>query len=261
MMRSDLSRRTVLVSVLCSTLFVAGCSAPSASAQLAYMSAEVSGDISLDSGGGSSEQGLGSAFGLGDAQGAPYLRGQVEAGGPVFTGSLLWMSDNGSGQLDGGFGQINQVPNQIADVSSKLDLGLGKFSAAYELELGPVSVAPGLLVDVFALDFTALEPITGTAESIDELLVVPMPFLRAEVELGPFAAVGELGYMEIDGIGDTEGTFLDAEAMLHYYPVPFANVFVGYRQVELDGSGSSGGDEFATDFSLTGWMVGGGIRF
>ena len=251
------SRRFVLTLTLCSALYVAGCSSPSASVQLGYVATELSGDIALDTGGGINEQGLNSAFGLGDTQGSPYLRGQVGAGGPVFTGSILYVQDSGDGQLDGGFGGLN--PN--SDVRSNFDLGLAKVSAAYEIGLGPVSVAPGLMVDVCALDFTAQNAASGIGEEIDELLVIPMPFVRAEAGLGAFAAVGELGYVEIDGIGDTDGAFLDAEVMLEYYPIPFTSVFVGYRHVEIDGDGSSSDDAFSADLDLQGWMIGGGIRF
>ena len=254
------SRRSVFAFTLCSSLYVAGCSLPSlpsASVQLGYVATELGGDISLDSGGGSNEQGVSSAFGLGDTQGSPYLRGQVRAGGPVFTGSVLYVQDSGDGQIDGGFGSLD--PN--ANVRSDFNMGLAKVSAAYEIALGPVSVAPGLMVDVWAFDFAAESTVAGISEEIDELLVIPMPFVRAEAGLGDFAAVGELGYVEIDGIGDTDGAFLDAEVMLEYYPVPFTSVFVGYRHVEIDGDGSSGDDAFSADLDLRGWMIGGGIRF
>jgi hypothetical protein len=49
--------------------------------------------------------------------------------------------------------------------------------------------------------------------------------------------------------------------MLEWYPVPLAHAFVGYRYIGVEGSGETGGDDFATDLQIQGWFVGGGVRF
>ena len=148
---------------------------------------------------------------------------------------------------------------------------IGGFLAAVAAATALTSTASGE-VDVIAIDFRATDAFApfgaGVSESVDETLVVPMPFLRAEFAavggpLGSLSAVGEVGYLEISDLGGTEGAFFDVEAILEYSPamLPFAHAFVGYRYVDLDGSGDSGGDAFTVDLQLQGWTIGGGIRF
>jgi len=80
--------------------WISGCSSIGATGQVGYAVMEIGGDLALDTGGGpgaSIEQSVDTAFGLGDAQGSPYFRGQLDASGPVFTGSIFWLEDSGSG--------------------------------------------------------------------------------------------------------------------------------------------------------------------
>ena len=235
-----------------------GCVPVGFSAQVGYASMNVGGDLALESGGAAAiDQGIDSAFGLGDSQGSPYYRAQVDLGGPVLTGSMFWLREDGEGQLQDAFGSLSSG----TAVESRLDLGVAKISAAYDIDLGVVKIAPGVMCDVFALDFTARELVLGGREEIDDVAFAPMPFVRAEGGLGPVTAVGELGYFDASGLGDRDGTLLDFEGMIEWNPLPLAHAFVGYRYIGVDASGESGGDDFATDLQIQGWVLGGGIRF
>jgi len=253
------SLRLALLSLFAAP-WIAGCSSIGATGQVGYAVMEIGGDLALDTGGGpgaSVEQSVDTAFGLGDAQGSPYFRGQLDASGPVFTGSIFWLEDSGSGQLDGAFGGL---PSGTG-VDGDLELGVAKISAAYDIDLWLVKVAPGIMCDVFALDFTARELTLGSTEAIDEVVYVPMPFVRAEAGFGPVTAVGELGYLEVSDIGDAGGRFLDFEALVEVNIAPLAHLFAGYRLIDMDGDGNTGDDVYGVDLQLRGWTIGGGLRF
>ncbi|MGC6489080.1 MAG: hypothetical protein ACON4Z_15640 [Planctomycetota bacterium] len=255
-------RRALRSSFLCLALlpWAAGCSV-GATGQVGYALVEVGGDLGLDRAGGavSGSQDVDEAFGLGDAQGSPYVRGQLDTGGLVVTGSALLLQESGQGALTETFGGLAAGTSAAAD----LELGVLKVSAAYDIDLGLAKIAPGVMCDVMAFDLTARDVASGLQESVDELVFAPMPFVRAEVGFGPVEAVGEVGYLDFSGLGDTEGAFLDVEVLLEWHPVPlpFAHLFVGYRHVDLDGSADAGGDLFSADLQLQGWTIGGGLRF
>ena len=256
-MNRSLAVRSLLV-YLALAPWAAGCSV-GATGQVGYSLLQLGGDLGLERGGGAitGSQTVDDAFGLGQSQGSPYVRGQLDGGGPVLTASALWLQEDGSGTLTDTFGGL--ASGSQADTS--LDLGVLKVGASYDFDLGLVKVSPGVMCDVVALDFRARDVASGSQEAIDELVVAPMPFVRAEAGLGPVTAVGELGYLDVSGLSDIEGTFLDAEVLLEWHPVPFAHVFAGYRHVDLDGSGDAGSDRFAADLHLQGWTIGGGVRF
>ncbi|MCK5942732.1 MAG: hypothetical protein KAI24_12220 [Planctomycetes bacterium] len=253
-------RPSPLAPTLLALTALGGCVPVGITGQVGYAHVRVGGEIALDDGGGSpsqNEQSVESAFGLGDWQGSPYLRAQVDAGGPVLTTSLFRLREEGRGQLADSFGGL---PSGTT-VESSLDLGVAKISAAYDFDLGLVKLAPGVLFDVFALDFSARELTLGSREEIDEIVFVPMPFVRAEAGVGPFTAVGEIGYLEVSDLGDNEGRFLDAEVMVEWHPLPLGHFFAGYRYIDVDGSGKTGDESFSTDLQIQGWTLGGGIRF
>src|SRR5690606_36260358 len=83
-------------------------------------------------------------------------------------------------------------------------------------DLGLVKVSPGILFDVFALDFSASEQALMSREEIDDIAFLPMAFLRGEAGLGPVTAIAELGYLEFSDLDGRDGQFLDFEAMLEW---------------------------------------------
>ena len=190
----------------------------------------------------------------------PAVRWQVMRdllGAPVLTASVFWLRQAGSGRLDDTFGGLAQGDQ----VETSLDLSVGKIDAVYDLELGPLKVSPGVAVDVFAIDFVARDANLGGSEQIDDVVFVPMPFVRVEGGLGPVTAVGELGFLEVEGLGDSGGRFLDASAMFEYRLAAGLHLFGGYRFLDLDGTGSTGTEGYTLDLQLRGWTFGGGLRF
>lgn len=215
--------------------------------------------LSADSGGNPTaiNQGIDSAFGLGDDQGSPYYRAQIDLGAPVITASTFWLREANQGQLANSFGGLPSG----TPVNSRLDLAVAKITASYDFDLGLVKLSPGVQFDLFALDFDVREPTLGGSEDIDDIVYVPMPFLRTEAGLGLVSAIAELGYIELPGGANNAGQFFDLEAMLEWHPLPLAHVFVGYRYISIDGEGDTGTADFATDLQIRGWVIGGGLRF
>lgn len=239
---------------------VSGCVPFGVSGKVGYTRMKVGGELALTSGVGSQEaieQSVDSAFGLGGGQGSPYLQGEVDFGAPVVKASVFWLSESGQGELADSFGGLVQGTT----VDSTLDLAVAKISATYDFDLGLVKVSPGVMFDVFALDFRASEQALMSSEEIDDIAVVPMAFVRGEAGFGPVQAIAELGYLEYSGVDGNDGRFLDVEAMIEWYPLPLGHVFAGYRYININGEGDSESREFATDLQIAGWIVGGGIRF
>jgi hypothetical protein len=249
-------------SLLVAASFVlASCTSYGATGQAGFAYMKVGGGLALDSGTGGSvasiEQDIDSAFGLGDAQGSPYLRGQIDAGVPVLTASVFWLKESGQGQLDDPFGGL--VTGTTVD--TQLDLTVAKIAATFDFDLWLLKLSPGILFDVFAIDFDARESVLGSSEDIDEMVFVPMPFLRAEAGFGPVNATAEIGYIDVSGLDNSGGRFLDFEAMIEFYPLPLGHLFTGYRYIGIDANGDSGTESFATDLQIQGWVLGGGLRF
>jgi hypothetical protein len=244
-------------------LAMAGCAPVRMTAQAGYTQTAVSGEIALESGGGSSSspatstQDVESAFGLGDQQGSPWLRAQADLGVPVLAASGFWLHDSGTGVLDESFGGLPAG----TPVATVLELGCGKFSCTFDIDLGPVKLSPGLAVDVFDFEFRATETTLGNREEIDEILAVPMVFLRAEGSHSVFGFTAEAGYLETPEIDGSQGRFFDIEAMVECAVLAQGHLVVGYRLLDVDGKGESGADSFAIDIQIRGWFVGGGIRF
>ena len=108
-------------------------------------------------------------------------------------------------------------------------------------------------------------PVRSTAANIEETLdavaPVPMLFGQAEVDVGMFQAVLDVGGMVVKNIEDADGTFLDIELIARLRPLDHVEVFAGFRHILLDVEGVADNQDFLGDLSLTGWMIGGGISF
>jgi hypothetical protein len=240
------------------SLAASACSSWSGTGEVGYARLALRGDLALDDAGdgSTSEQSLRSAFGLGDDRGAPYARGRLDVGPLALSGSVMSLQENGEGVLQSRFGGLVAG----TPVASDLDVAIGKLAAAFDLRFGPLHVQPGLAMDVVDLDFTVRETVLGNREEIDELLGVPLLFLRGEVAAGDFLATAELGYLDITAEGDG-GRFLDAEARLQWTPVTPVSLAVGYRHLGIDAKGDTNAGQVGVDLTLSGWFVGGGLRF
>ena len=238
-----------------------GCFLPSAAVQAGYSQMALSGNAALSQPSGSlagtSTQDVESALGLGGDQGNPYVRAELDIGSPVLTVSAMQFDEQGRGTLSTQYGNLAGGTT----VDSDLTFTNLKASLAFEIGLGPVSVAPGIAVDVFDLDLLVGDTVGIATERIDIVAPVPLAFVRAEADLAIVGAVAELGYITVPDIGDVEGTFWDAELLVEVRPTPLLHLFAGYRHIHMDGEGSTDDREFAVDLDLSGWMIGGGVRF
>ena len=230
-------------------------------AQAGYMQVAVGGNFALASGtggiGSAPEQDIGTAFGLGDQRGSPYLRVQADLGSVVLTASGFQFQESGQGQLDASFGGLPAATL----VSSDLQFGCAKLSATFDVDLGPVKLSPGLAMDVMHIEFRAEELTTRSAEVIDEVVGVPLLFLRAEAGVGIVDLVGEVGYLQVPRSGTSTGRFLDAELLAECTVLPLLHLFAGYRFIDIAATGDTGTESYGIDLQVRGWLIGGGLRF
>jgi hypothetical protein len=229
-----------------------------AQAQVGYAQLALDGDIGYVNGtsSGSIQQDIESGFGLGDDQGSPYARAKLDFGVPNLSISVFNFEDDGEGTLNATFGN---VPAGIP-VRSDFELFNAKAAYAFEIGIGPVSISPGIAVDYFDLAIDVRDAFGISSENVELNGPLPLAFLRGEVDLGIVSAVVEGGYITAD-IDDVEGEVLDLEAQLVLHPTDLIEIFVGYRSLELELDGEIDGDSFDTDIQISGFMVGGGIRF
>jgi hypothetical protein len=229
-------------------------------AQVGFARMAVDGDVGYVSGGGVAiAQDVESAFGLGDGQGAPYVRAKLDTGVQVLSVSAFQFEESGTGVLQANFGD-SPILTAGTPVSTELEMVNVKGAYAFEIDLGPVSVSPGIALDYFDLTLE-VEDLIGIASEKAELRApLPLAFLRGEVDIGPVSAVAEVGYMQVD-VDDVEVSLFDLEALLMVEPVPLVHFFAGYRLLALDAEGEIDGDAFDADLTIDGFLIGGGIRF
>ncbi|MFY9344873.1 MAG: hypothetical protein WAT39_20435 [Planctomycetota bacterium] len=232
-------------------------------AQAAYAQMSIDGDLGYVQGSGANpatiQQDVKSAFGLGDDQGIPYGRLTIDTGVPVIAVSGFVLEDEGTGVLQASFGDSGLL-NAGAPVRSEFTMANAKISYAFEIPIGPVSFMPGLAVDYIDLDVEIADLIGITTERVQLQAPIPLGFARLEVDLKWFSAVAEVGYLEVD-VEDVNTSLLDIEALLMFHPTSLLNLFAGYRSIEFEGDGIIDNDSFATDLQISGFMVGGGLRF
>lgn len=234
------------------------CSAPGVAVQAGYARLQLDGDIGYAQGGGVAfAQDIESAFGLGDAQGTPYGRAALDLGTPVFAVSGFLFEDEGTGQLQANFGDISAT----TPVRSTFDMGNVKGSFALEIPIGPVSISPGLAIDYFDLDISVADTFGALREEVAVAGPVPMAFVRAEASLWMFAVLAEVGYMEVNDIDGVDASLLDVEALVEIRPTALLHVFAGYRAMDLSIDGTIDDEDFDADVTLSGFVLGGGLRF
>jgi hypothetical protein len=220
----------------------------------------IEGDMALDvtSGGGTAslKQDV-QAFGLGDEQGVPYVRAQIDLGVPVITASGFMFDEQGQGTLTANFGNITAGTDVLTDI----DFANVKASLGFKIPLGPVSLTPGVAVDYIDLHLVVQDTLAIVTEDIDVQAPIPLLFLAANVDLGVLGVTGEVGWIEIPDYQGVDGTFWDAELLAEVRLSPALHVFGGYRIIGLDAVGDVDNQDFATDLTVSGWIVGGGFRF
>jgi hypothetical protein len=251
--------RTFLLLATAAVPTLPACFQLEASARAGYASMAVDGNFGYVSAAPAVAigQDIQSGFGLGEDQGAPYGRVELDTGVQVFSVSGFAFAESGNGVLQADFGGTLTAGTPV---HSDLEMFTVKATYAFEIPLGPVSLSPGIAIDWFDLRVDVTDTSGTNSESVDLSLPIPLAFLRTEVDLGLFSAMAEVGYMAAD-VDNVDTSFLDIEAMLLLHPTPLLDFFVGYRGLEIDVKGTVDGDEVDTDLRFRGWMVGGGVRF
>ena len=243
-------------------VLLAGCTQLQTTVAAGYTQMAIDGNVALSASGGSlsgtTSQDIDAAFGLGDATGAPYVNLEFDFGVPVISVSGFTYEERGTGQLSAQFGNLAAGTN----VESDMRFSNVKASIAFQIDLGPVAIGPGIALDVVDLDLSVRDTSGFSTEDIKVQAPVPMAFLRGDVDLGVVSGVAELGYIQVPtGVNDVEGTFWDAEVRAELRLSPGFHVFAGYRMLHVDGEGTVDDQSFATDLDVGGWMIGGGFRF
>ena len=241
-------------------LALPACSIPTLEVQAGYAQLSLDGDVGYANGNATAvQQDTRSAFGLGDTQGSPYGRAQIDFGVPVLTVSAFQFSDDGRGRLESDFGNIPSIGNGVP-VQSQFDMTNVKASYAFNIGIGPVSISPGIAIDYFDLQMDVQDAFAIAQERVDLSGPLPLGFLRADVDLGVVSAFAEVGYIGAD-IDDVNGKLLDIEAQLVVHPAVLVELFVGYRYLNLQLDGTIDNDTIDTDITISGLIFGGGIRF
>jgi len=220
----------------------------------------VGGQVSLDNSSGSAALGavrndLDDALDLDDNNVSPYLRFDVDFGSHRVSLSGFAFDEEGDGVLANDFGDITSG----TAVRSKMDFLNIKAAYSYGLiDLEFVRVAPGIAVNTLLTDIEVSA--LNSFEQVESVVGVPMPFLQAEVGLGPVSAVFDVGAMDID-LNDADGTYWDLEGVLMVRPSDSVDIFAGYRYIDLDSDGTADARSFDADLALRGWIFGLGITF
>lgn len=259
MARTALARTVLLGAGLPALL--GGCSFVGATAQVGFASMSFQGDAALASATGgvpsSSFQDVDEELGVGSMAVGPFLRGQVDLGSLVATGSTTVFEQDGGGTISSTWGPIAAG----SQVRTSFEFHNTKLSLTYDIDLGLVKVSPGIGLDVIDFNLTATETTFGNQGQIDELLPLPMALVRAEGGIGIVDFVGEVGILSIPEIDGAEVDLLDIEALVEVSMLPTLHLFAGYRLLDIDGKGETSDTSFAIDGLIDGWVIGGGFRF
>ena len=153
------------------------CSIPTLEVQAGYAQLSLDGDLGYSNGNTIAvEQDVESAFGLGDTQGSPYGRAQIDFGVPVLTISAFDFEDEGRGRLGNNvsFGNIPGITGGVP-VQSQVEMMNAKMSYAFEIGLGPVSISPGLAIDYFDLQIDVSDAFSIAREQVDVAAAAWLP--------------------------------------------------------------------------------------
>lgn len=250
--------RPLLFALLAAAPLLPSCTQFRVDAKAAYANLALDGDLGYRNGTGvpAVPQDSEAAYGFGDDQATPYARVEADLGVPLLAVSGFTFEDSGSGVLTADFGDIASG----SAVTSNFDLTNVKALAALQIRLGPVTLAPGLAASYIDYEHAVRGP-GGAPRNVNaEDGVLPLAVLRAGVDLGPVAASVEGGYFELD-LDDGEAKLLDIEALCTVHATAHLDVFVGYRHFALQDSGDLNGAAVTADYTVSGFLIGGGVRF
>ena len=252
---------------LLTMLSATSCTVPYARVYAGYTKMGPSGDVALAPTSGTSNLGaLGidveSDLGL-DEAGSPYARVDMGLGSFGLTVSAFTYHKVSSGTITKQFGNITAG----TPVRSDLDLTDVKAAVIWNAldiplpALGSVRVGPGFGVNFIDLNLD-VQTTSGVAaaDNVDVVAPIPMAFLQADVELGPFGMTVDGGGMSVD-LNDAGGTYWDVEGLFRFSPAQHMHIFGGYRWISLNARGDADGQDFDANLALRGWFVGAAFSF
>lgn len=223
---------------------------------------EVRGGVALQNSSGGLELGqvkndLQGDLDVGDAKGSPYVRLEADWGRHRAQLYGFGYSSSGTGVLAADFGNIPAG----ATVSTELDYLNISGAWSYDvLRDERFRLAPGVKLGYYMLDVTARLAAPPGFEQVDTTTLAPQLFVEGEVVLGIVTLQADFAVMNAD-LGDARGRFLDTGAMAKVAVGEKVELLAGYRHTVLDVFGRADGRDFDADLDISGWFIGGGIRF
>ncbi len=218
------------------------------------------GQVALQDAGGTLSLGdhqnhLQGAMGLGDTEPSPFLRAQWDQERHRVRLNGFAMQTEGSGVLASDFGGLVTG----SQVTTKEDLYVINGQYSYELLRDrSYRLAAGGQLGFYSLDVAARS--TAGYEQVNTQILMPMPFVEAELYYGGFTGGVNASLMGGE-IRDASGRYWDIEAYGKLQLGEKFEVLGGYRYVLLDAYGVATGRDFDADLDIQGWFFGAGIKF
>jgi hypothetical protein len=247
---------------LAALALVAACTPTRYRADIGAAMVEPSGDIALQNSAGTLNLGLAKNdlegdLDLGEQETSPYLRLEVDWGPQRVRASGFGFEDTGSGLLANDFGDL------LAGSAVGTSIEFFNVSAAWSYDLVPgesFRVGPGLQFGFYSLDVSAQAVGFAAFERVSTDVLVPELFVAGEADFGWGSLVAEIGWMEAS-LRDASGRYWDVDALVRVHPASQIELFLGYRYILMDADGLAASRDFAGDVNVSGWLVGGGVRF
>ncbi len=245
-------------------LLLGACTSLRARAYAGVQQTTLQGEAALNNSAGSLNLGTSASdiedeVGLDGEEYSPYVRAELGIPLGSLTISGFDYTATGSGTLGAGH-PYGDIPGG-SQITSFLEFTNIKAAVHFDLlNFGVLRLSPGVGVDFINFDVQVTELNTANFERVDNEVFVPMLFAQAEVDLGVVAATVDVGYMQAS-LDDATGRYFDLEGLIRFNPVPFVEVFAGYRLIDLDARGTADERRYEADLRLHGWTLGGGVIF
>ncbi|GAB4140248.1 MAG: hypothetical protein Fur0037_06680 [Planctomycetota bacterium] len=250
------------IALLFSLALLAGCAPDVFRADAGVAFPRLTGGASLQNSAGNAslsdvKNNIRGSLDVGQLQPQPYLRLESDWGPHRVRVHGFGYDESGSSLLDRDFGDL--VSGTAVDSSLEYLNVVGSWS--YDLmPTKTLRLGPGVQLGLYSLDMTARSSFPSGFEKVMTDVVMPQLFLDGGVDLGIVSADANIGFMSAH-LGDAAGRYVDAELMLRARPAEQFEVFAGYRLTVLDVLGVASGRDFDADLTVSGVVLGGGVRF
>lgn len=246
--------------LLVASLTLCACAGQTWRANAGPMFVQPRGKVSLQNAGGSLALGenqnqIDNDLGFDDTESVPFVRLETDIKRHRVRLSGFYVDAEGTGTLAGDFGGI--VAGSLVD--TKFDFYNVGANYGYALLRGEhYRVAVGGMLNYYQLDLKARS--TPGREQVNTSVLLPVPYVDAELSAGPLTAGANLGIIAGD-FGDANGRYWDFDGYLKFRPDQRFDLTVGYRYLLLDSFGRASSRDFRADIDLQGIYLTAGIRF